>query len=73
MRTITHKFDTVAVKATKRWVDKEGKKRQVTKTFFQTLNPFNRKSDGTIKDRSDIMAEITAERDAWMANNSLRK
>lgn len=61
-------FDEVSVKATKRWTDESGKKRQQTRNFFQTINPFNKNEDGTIKTRDQIMAEIKAERNAWLAS-----
>jgi hypothetical protein len=57
----------VSVKATRRWVDADGKKRQETRKFWQTVNPFNRKADGSLKTEADIRAEINAERDAWLA------
>lgn len=60
-------FDEVSVKATKRWTDESGKKRQQTRNFFQTINPFNKNEDGTIKTRDQIMAEIKAERNVWLA------
>lgn len=66
MRTITRNFDEVSVTATKHFVDSDGKKRQKTKTFFQTLNPYNRNSDGLPKTRKEIYTEILAERDAWL-------
>lgn len=59
-------FSEVAVKATRRWVDEEGVKRQQTRKFFQTISPFNLNKDGGYKDREQIMREITAERDAWL-------
>ena len=59
-------FNEVAVRATKRWTDASGKKRQKTQTFMQTLNPLNKNSDGTVKTRDQIMVEIKAKRDAWL-------
>lgn len=60
-------FDEVAVKATKRWTDPaSGKKRQQTRKFYQTINPFNKGRDGLPKTRQQIMQEITAERDEWL-------
>jgi hypothetical protein len=56
----------IAVKATRRWVDADGKKRQETRKFWQTINPFNSKADGSLKTEADIRAEINAERDAWL-------
>lgn len=57
----------IAVKATRRWVDADGKKRQETRKFWQTINPFNSKPDGSLKTEADIRAEINTERDAWLA------
>lgn len=59
-------FDEVAVKATRRWTDEGGKKRQETRKFFQTVNPFNKNADGSVKTRDQIMREITAKRDEWL-------
>ena len=58
-------FNEVAIKATKRWKE-DGKTRTKTRKFYQTLNPFNKNADGTVKTREQIMTEITAERDAWI-------
>lgn len=59
------KFDVVEVKATRTWVE-DGKKRQKTKKFQQTLNPFNKNADGIPKTRQEILVELNAERDKWM-------
>lgn len=63
-------FDEVKVKGVRRWTDAEGRKRQATKTFSQTLNPFNKNAYGLPKTRAEIVEEITAERDAWLAANT---
>lgn len=60
-------FQEVSVKATRRWVDETGKKRQQTCTFMQTVNPFNKLPNGRQKSYDEILAEIRAERDAWLA------
>jgi hypothetical protein len=59
-------FNWVGVKATKRFKDENGKSRQITKHFRQTLNPFNKNADGTMKTRDQIMAEEIANRNAWL-------
>lgn len=59
-------FQEVKVKAVKRWVDVNGKKRQQTKTFMQTINPFNRDDEGRIKTYSQISKELSTMADAWM-------
>lgn len=61
-------FEEISVKGTRKWKDPEtGKQRQQTKKFAQTLNPFNKNPDGTIKTRYDIVREITARRNEWLA------
>ena len=61
-------FNEVAVRATKRWTDPvTGKRRQQTRKFYQTINPFNKGTDGLPKSREQIIQEITAERDEWLA------
>lgn len=60
------RFQEVKVKATRRWTDAQGKKRQQTRTFMQTVNPFNKNANGTPKSREEIMVELRAERDGWL-------
>lgn len=62
------RFEQVEIRATRRWVE-NGKKRQQTQRFSQTINPFNKTSDGRIKDRETILAELRERRDAWLASN----
>lgn len=62
-------FNEISVKATRRWTE-DGKKRQETRKFFQTVNPFNKNAEGMIKSSEEIIAEICAERDAWLKGNS---
>lgn len=61
-----YQFEEVSLKAVRRWTDADGKKRQQTKKFFQTINPFNKNADDTLKDRKQIMAELVIQRDAWV-------
>lgn len=68
MRVRRINFDEVAVKATRRWVDESGKKRQETRKFWQTINPFNKGADGLPKTRDQILKEILAERDAFLGS-----
>jgi len=60
-------FREISVSATKRWTDRDGKKRQKTRKFYQTVNPFNNNKDGSPKSESEIRTEIIAERDKWLA------
>lgn len=62
MKTITKIYDEVSVKGIKRWKDKDGKQRQETRKFFQTISPFNPKT------RDEIMKEILKERQEWLWN-----
>ena len=36
-----------------------------SRTFTQTLNPYNRRADGLAKSRGDIMTELRAQAAAW--------
>jgi hypothetical protein len=42
-----------------------GRKMTRAKTFWQTLNPFNKNADGDVKSREEIYRELKAEADAW--------
>jgi hypothetical protein len=59
-------FQEVSVKGVFRWKDADGKSRQETRKFMQTLNPFNKNVRGEPKSYSEIMAEIRSERDLWL-------
>lgn len=60
-------FEEVSATATRRWKDPgTGKSKQETKRFFQTVNPFNKDPDGSLKTRSQIQAEVNAEAAAWL-------
>lgn len=61
-------FDEVSIRRVKRWTDENGKRRQMTRKFFQTINPFNRRPDGAPKTRAEIMVELKAEADAWASD-----
>jgi|GEM_PF-3300492 len=59
-------FNEIACKATVRWRDPvTGKARQMTKKFMQTYNPFNKRSDGQIKSRDEIRAEVDRDARLW--------
>lgn len=69
MRVSRHVFTEVSLTAVFRWKE-NGKRRQTSRKFFQTINPFNTKPDGTPKTRSDIMAELEQQRNAWLAEKA---
>lgn len=72
MGTITQTFGAVTVKRIKRGkCSKCGAKCQVTKRFFQTLNPFNKTAAGMVKTASEIRAEETVKADAWQTREPL--
>ncbi len=59
------KFQEVSLSATYRWKE-DGKSRQVTKKFWQTISPFNIDGQGFVKSREQILKEITRARDSWL-------
>ena len=67
----TYTFDKVSVKRTKYWKDENGKKRQKTREFFQTLNPFNTDESGNPKSRRQILKEVETEAEAWMRKEGI--
>lgn len=72
MGIITQTFNAVTVKRIKRGrCTKCGAKCQVTKRFFQTLNPFNKNAAGLVKTTSEIRVEETAKANAWQAREPL--
>ena len=60
------RFNEVAIKGTKKFVDAAGKKHSRTRKFFQTLNPYNKMPTGDVKTRDDIMMQLVGERTLWM-------
>lgn len=58
-------FDVVSVRATRIWRE-HGRRRQQTREFTQTVNPFNRDEDDNVKTRQQILVEVNAERAAWL-------
>lgn len=65
-RTETVHFEEVRIKATKRWKDSRGRRRQLTKVFSATVNPFNKdKATGLPKTRKQVWDDLWAKRLAW--------
>jgi len=59
----TYNFEKVSVKAQKKIKCKKcGKSTQETRVFSQTINPFNKNKDGTIKTYIQIMDEEVKKR-----------
>jgi hypothetical protein len=64
-------FQEVSTRRTFRWTE-NGKRRQTTEVFMQTINPFNKNADGAPKSREEIWKEINAKADAWLAEQEKR-
>jgi len=60
-------FSQVKLKGVRRW-KQDRKWRQETKTFMQTINPFNLNAAGIVKSRDEIMDELREEREKWYQN-----
>lgn len=59
-------FERIVAKRTVFWADPAtGKKRQKTRSFEQTVNPFNLDASGNPKDRRMIRVEVDREADLW--------
>ncbi|MBR8350305.1 hypothetical protein KDX21_06925 [Burkholderia cenocepacia] len=59
-------FDRIGAKRTVSWIDPAtGKRRQKTRNFEQTVNPFNRDANGQPKDRRTISVEVNREAALW--------
>jgi hypothetical protein len=63
----TMRSEVVMVTGFRRWRDADGRKRQMTKKFWQSINPWNCGADGRPKTREDILREVQADRDKWEA------
>jgi hypothetical protein len=61
----TIRFEEVKIKGVRRWKE-NGKARQETRTFMQTINPFNKNAAGLVKSRCEILQELYAERAQWL-------
>jgi hypothetical protein len=60
-------FEEVKVRVSKRVTCPVcGKRRNIRKSFYQTLNPFNVNADGAPKSRSEIQLELAHEARAWV-------
>ena len=63
------KFEKVKLTAKKTIIDENGKKKNIQKTFIQTINPFNKNMSGLriglIKNHNDIIKELKEEIKEW--------
>lgn len=58
-------FEEVKIKATYYWYE-NGRRRQKTQTFSQTINPWNKTADGVQKSRAEILEELKDRRADWV-------
>ncbi len=65
MRTTTYTYEVVTVKNSFQWDDTDGKRRSKTVKFEQSINPFNKNPDGTVKTRQQIWKELAAVSGRW--------
>ena len=61
-------FDSIKLKSIKAGVCKCGKKLKRSKTFEQTINPYNRNSQGLPKNSVEINIELKQEAENWKPN-----
>lgn len=68
------KFEKVKLTAKKTIINENGKKKIVQKTFFQTINPWNKNMSGIrkglIKNTDDILKELKEEIKIWKSNEN---
>lgn len=66
MRTRTWVYNEVKHRATKKFVCRVcGKRGTQSRTFRQTVNPFNRNADGRAKTAAEILLELVSAGDKW--------
>lgn len=51
----------------KRRVTVDGKKKYQQKTFVETINPFNKNPDGTVKSRAEVQESVDRKCDEWQS------
>ncbi len=64
--TQTIVFKEVRIQGSKSGKCRCGNRRTRRETFWQTLNPYNKKKDGTEKSYEDILVELKKEREKWL-------
>jgi hypothetical protein len=62
-----NRFSEVDLTARKQGTCGCGRNCKRQKRFWQTLNPFNKNADGSVKNARDIHEELRVEADAWRA------
>ena len=68
------KFEKVTLKGKKVIIDKNGKNKIKQKTFFQTINPWNKNTSGLriglVKNADDILKELSEDIKIWKSNEN---
>ena len=68
------KFEKVTLKGKKVIIDENGEKKIKQKTFFQTINPWNKNTQGVriglIKNADDILKELSEDIKIWKSNEN---
>lgn len=68
------KFEKVRLKGKKVIIDENGEKKIKQKTFFQTINPWNKNRSGLriglIKNADDILKELSEDIKIWKSNEN---
>lgn len=66
----TIQFQEISLRGVSRWIDEDGRRRQKTKKFSQTISPFNLDADKNVKTAEQIRAELKIERDQWLSGET---
>lgn len=59
-------FPEVSIRGRFSWKDSTGNCRTETRKCFQTINPFNKNPDGSVRTKDEIISSLKKERDAWI-------
>jgi len=66
MRTVTHTFPEIVVRRSKSgYCHACGKRVRRSRTFSETVNPFNRNEDGAPKSPAEVRVSVNNMADAW--------
>jgi hypothetical protein len=71
---VTYRYDAVKHTTKKRVSCRScGKSFYRQRTFYQTINPFNKNAEGYPKSRSEIWTELKAESESWQPDDICSK
>lgn len=67
MQTTTHVFPKIEAKRSHSGhCPVCGRAVRRSRTFWHTVNPFNRRADGTVRTPAEVRVEVEREADAWV-------